>query len=88
MRQTGRIPEAIAQCQAALQFRPDDAKAHNNLANALLDADRGLSTIARTGWCGRNAHSGRWRAIQVRNPRSRGGALFRRKGAVGGRRLG
>jgi tetratricopeptide (TPR) repeat protein len=32
----GRMDEAIAQFQQALQLKPDDAKAHNNLGSALL----------------------------------------------------
>ncbi len=35
MRIPGRLPDAIAEYQAALWIRPDDADAHNNLGNAL-----------------------------------------------------
>jgi len=34
--QTGRVPEAIADYEAALQLKPDYAQAHSNLASALL----------------------------------------------------
>jgi tetratricopeptide (TPR) repeat protein len=32
----GRVDEAIAHCQKALEIKPDSAEAHNNLGNALL----------------------------------------------------
>ena len=40
LRQAGRIPEAIQECETALRLDPGYASAHNNLGNALLDAGR------------------------------------------------
>ena len=44
----GRIPEAIAQYEAALRLKPDYAEAHNNLGSAL--AQQGKLTEAAEQW--------------------------------------
>jgi tetratricopeptide (TPR) repeat protein len=42
----GRTGEAIAQCREALRLKPDDAEAHNNLANALRSEGRTREAIS------------------------------------------
>jgi protein O-mannosyl-transferase len=47
LRATGRIPEAIAQFEAALRLKPDYAEAHNDLGSALASAGRISEAIAQ-----------------------------------------
>jgi protein O-mannosyl-transferase len=41
----GRLPDAVAEFEAALKIRPDYAEAHYNLANAFAHSDRLLDAI-------------------------------------------
>jgi tetratricopeptide (TPR) repeat protein len=42
----GRLPDAIAEYQAALRINPDFVQAHLNLGNALLHTGRTADAIA------------------------------------------